>query len=138
MPWKSFRLVETVANDSLLLQFEVLEVWIGERAPPHAVVNFSRQRGTTIGTELQGLTPVALTGVIVQLVERHAAGVKVVVRVDCGPSQGRRPDGLPALSLCRRRLGVPKSLRVSWCWRFVDGTYILHCHLLCSRHAVRK
>jgi len=89
MPWKGFKLVDTVANDSPLW-FEVLGGGIGKRAPPHGFVNPSCQRGTTIGVKLQGLASIASIGVIVQLgntlVEGRAAGVKVVIRVAGGSS----------------------------------------------------
>ena len=89
VPWKGFKFVDTVANDSSL-RFRVLGNWIWKRAPPHVFVNFSYQRGTTVRVELQGLASVAPVGVIVQLgitlVEERAAGVKVVIGVAGGPS----------------------------------------------------
>ena len=89
MPWKGFNLVDTVTNDSPLW-FGVVEGGIWKRAPPHAFVNLSCQRGTTIGVELQGLASITLVGIIVQLgvtlVKGCASGVKVVIRLADGPS----------------------------------------------------
>ena len=84
VPWKSFKLVDTVANDSPL-RFEVLESGVGERAPPHAFVNLGCQQGATIRAKLQGLTSVTPTGVIIRLwnplVEGRATRVKIMIRV---------------------------------------------------------
>jgi hypothetical protein len=68
MPWQGFKLVDTVANDSFLLRFEVLRDRFRERTSSRAIVNLSCQRGTTAGsgTELQGLTSVGPVDVIIQ------------------------------------------------------------------------
>ena len=89
VPGESFKLIDAVTNNTPLW-FDILGSRVGERTSSHALFDLGYQRGTTVGTNLQGLASAALTGVVVQLegllVEGRAARVKVVVRIARGPS----------------------------------------------------